>query len=127
MTNPGPLSTGVADAVKTASEHMTAAGAVLDEIEITDFEGCVDLDFDIIDAEAALYHRPWYERRLSEYTAEVGPRVGTGFSSALLTTSKTGDVPMPTALSSSKHWADASFSFSPACPPRAAHRRTRCC
>ena len=64
MTNPGPLSTGVADAVKTASEHMTAAGAVLDEIEITDFEGCVDLDFDIIDAEAALYHRPWYERRL---------------------------------------------------------------
>ena len=81
VTNPGPLSTGVADAVKTASEHMTAAGAVLDEIEITDFEGCVDLDFDIIDAEAALYHRPWYERRLSEYTAEVGPRVGTGFSS----------------------------------------------
>ena len=30
---------------------------------------------------------------------------------------KTGDVPMPTALSSSKHWADASFSFSPACLP----------
>ena len=82
VTNPGPLSAGVAEAVKTASEHLTDAGAVLDEIEVSDFEGCVDLDFDIIDAEAALYHRPWYERRMSEYTGEVGPRVGTGFSSA---------------------------------------------
>ena len=116
VTNPGPLSTGVADAVKTASEHMTAAGAVLDEIEITDFEGCVDLDFDIIDAEAALYHRPWYERRLSEYTAEVGPRVGTGFSSGAADYPKTGDVPMPTALSSSKHWAGRELLLLPGMP-----------
>ncbi len=80
LTNPGPLSDGVAEAVRSASQHLTDAGAVLDEIEIPDFEACVDLDFDIIDAEAALYHRPWYEKRLSEYTGEVGPRVGTGFS-----------------------------------------------
>jgi aspartyl-tRNA(Asn)/glutamyl-tRNA(Gln) amidotransferase subunit A len=80
VANPGPLSAGVAEVVKAASEHLTAAGAVLDEIEIADFQACVDLDFDIIDAEAALYHRPWYEKRLSEYTGEVGPRVGTGFS-----------------------------------------------
>jgi aspartyl-tRNA(Asn)/glutamyl-tRNA(Gln) amidotransferase subunit A len=80
LSNPGPLSAGVADAVSRSAEHLAEAGAVLDEIEINDFEGCVDLDFDIIAAEVALYHRPWYEQRLAEYTGEVGPRVGSGFS-----------------------------------------------
>jgi aspartyl-tRNA(Asn)/glutamyl-tRNA(Gln) amidotransferase subunit A len=80
LSNPGPLSAGVADAVSRSAQHLAEAGAVLDEIEINDFEGCVDVDFDIIAAEVALYHRPWYEQRLAEYTGEVGPRVGSGFS-----------------------------------------------
>jgi aspartyl-tRNA(Asn)/glutamyl-tRNA(Gln) amidotransferase subunit A len=80
LSNPGPLSPGVADAVSSSARHLAEAGAVIDHIEIADFEDCVDLDFAIIAAEVALYHRPWYEQRLSEYTGEVGPRVGSGFS-----------------------------------------------
>ncbi len=67
-------------AVKPSPEHLTEAGAVIDEIEIADFEDCVDLDFDIIDAEVALYHRPWYENVSPNTPARSGPRVGTGFS-----------------------------------------------
>lgn len=79
ITNPGPLHPAVAEAVEVAAVVLGDAGHAVLELEIPGFETCVDVDFTIIGAEAALYHAPWFAEKQDCYTDSVGPRVAAGY------------------------------------------------
>lgn len=79
IADPGPLHPAVAGAVERAAEALREVGHAVEAVEVPGFETCVDVDFTIIGAEAALYHAPWFEAKRDRYTENVEPRVAAGY------------------------------------------------
>lgn len=75
----GPNAEGV-DAVLTSTlEALESNGATIESVSIGDRDELIAAAFVILRVEAAAFHRPWLETRLSEYRPDVQANLEMGF------------------------------------------------